>query len=173
MKNRLLILVLVISLGVNIGFLLRCFWPHCPLMKKSAAAALSGWHASSLRHDLGLSAKQTQLMETERRNVKVQVQPLQDELRQKRRELFILLKNKTVPAAELDLILNEIARLQAGIERIYILHTLKVKGYFSPQQLQKYDGFFEQGLCPGMMSEKACPPGQSVPACEKKCDPKK
>jgi hypothetical protein len=173
MKNRLLILVLVISLGVNIGFLLRCFWPHCPLMKKSAATAPFGWLASSLRHDLGLSAKQTQLMETERRNVKVQAQPLQDELRQKRRELFILLKNKTVPAAELDLILNEIARLQAGIERIYILHSLKVKGYFSPQQLQKYDGFFEQGLCPGMMSEKACPPGQSVPACEKKCDPKK
>ena len=173
MKSKLLILVLVISLGVNIGFLLRCFWPNCPLMKKNAAAAPSGWHASSLRRDLGLSAEQTQLMETERRNVKVQAQPLQDELRLKRRELFTLLKNKTVPTVELDVMLNEIARLQAGIEKLYILHTLKVKGCFSSQQLQKYDGFFEQGLCPGMMSEKACPPGQSVPACENKCDPKK
>ena len=173
MKKRLFILVLVISLGINIGFLLRCFWPQCPLAKKSVAAALSGWHTSSLRHDLGLSAEQAQLMEAERRNVMAQAQPLQDLLRQKRRELFALLKNKTVPAVELDLILNEIARLQAGIEKIYIMHTLKVKGYFSPQQLQKYDGFFEQGLCPGMMSEKACLPGQSVPACEKLCDPKK
>ena len=173
MKKRLFILVLVISLGINIGFLLRCFWPQCPLVKKSVAAAPFGWHTSSLRHDLGLSAKQTQLMETERRNVMAQAQPLQDELRQKRRELFALLKNKTVPAVELDLILNEIARLQAGIEKIYIMHTLKVKGYFSAQQLQKYDGFFEQGLCPGMMTEKACPPGKSVPACEKICDPKK
>lgn len=179
MKKRLLILVLVISMGVNIGFLLRCFWPQCPLAKKSTATAPSGWHTSSLRHGLGLSAEQARLMEALRRNVMVQAQPLQDSLRQKRRELFALLKSKTVPAVELDAILNEIARLQAGIEKIYILHTLKVKGYFSPQQLQKYDGFFEQGLCPGMLSEKACPPGkiaragQSVPACENTCEQKK
>jgi hypothetical protein len=173
MKKRLLFIVLVISLGVNIGFLLRCFWPQCPLVKKNTATGPCGWHTSSLRHDLGLSAKQARLMEVERRNVLVQSQPLQDSLRQKRRELFTFLKSKTLPAVELDAILNEIARMQAGIEKIYILHTLKVKGYFSPQQLQKYDGFFEQELCPGLMSEKACPPGQSAPACEKTCEPKK
>jgi hypothetical protein len=173
MKNKLLILVLVISLGVNIGFLLRCFWPQCPLAKKNTAAVPSGWHTSSLRHNLGLSAEQAQHMEAERRNVMAQAQPLQDLLRQKRRELFTLLKSKAVSAAELDVILDNIAHLQTRIEKMYILHTLKVKGYFSPQQLQKYDGFFEQGLCPGMMSEKACPSGQSVPACEKVCDPNK
>jgi len=179
MKSRFLILSLVISLGVNIGFLLHCFWPRCPLAKKNTTAAPSGWHSSSLRRDLGLSAEQARLMEDERRNVMVQALPLQDLLRQKRRELFVLLKNKTVPAAELDAMLDGIARLQAGIEKIYILHTLKVKGYFSPRQLQKYDGYFEQGLCPGMMSEKNCPgkgtTGGSPAAgdCEKTCDPKK
>jgi hypothetical protein len=178
-KSRILILILVISLGVNIGFLLRCFWPHCPLAKKNTAAAPSGWHSSSLRRDLGLSAEQAQLMEAERRHVMVQAQPLQDLLRQKRRELFVLLQSKTVPAAELDAMLDGIARLQAGIEKIYILHTLKVKGYFSPRQLQKYNGFFEQGLCPGMLPEKSCPPGATVSSgqgaveCEKTCDPKK
>lgn len=179
MKNRLLILVLLISLGGNIGFLLRCFWPQCPLAKKNAVAAPYGWHTSSLRHDLGLSSGQAQLMEAERRNVMVQAQPLQDSLRQKRRELFLLLKNKTVTAAELDAALSEISRLQAAIEKLFILHSLKMKGFFTPLQLQKYDGFFEQGLCPGMMSEKACPPGQMVrpehfvPACENTCKPKK
>lgn len=179
MKNRLLVLALVVSLGVNIGFLLRCFWPQCPLAKKNTAAAPSGWHSSSLRRDLDLSAKQARLIEAERRNVMVQAQPLQDLLRQKRRELFVLLKSKTVPAAELDAMLDGIARLQAGIEKIYILHSLKVKSYFSPQQLQKYDGFFEQGLCPGMISEKNCLPvksassGQPVAGCENSRDPKK
>jgi hypothetical protein len=179
MKSRLLIMALVISLGVNIGFLLRCFWPQCPLAKKNTAAAPSGWHSSSLRRDLGLSAEQARIIEAERRNIMGQAQPLQDLLRQKRRELFVLLKSKNVLAAELDAMLDGIARLQAGIEKIYILHTLKVKGYFSPWQLQKYDGFFEQGLCPGMMPEKNCPPakpassGKPDAGCESNCDPKK
>ena len=91
----------------------------------------------------------------------------------------MLLKSKTVTDAELDVALSEISRLQTMVEKMFILHSLKVKGFFTPVQLQKYEGFFEQGLCPGMMSEKACPPGemvrqgQSIPACEKICDPKK
>jgi hypothetical protein len=180
MKNRIWIILLVISLGINIGFLLHWFWPKI-VHGRSAWSDKSqfGWHASPMRRGLGLNAKQAGLMENERRQVLAQAQPLQDELRLKRRELFLLLKNKTVTDAELDIALNEISRLQTAIEKMFILHTLKVKGFFTPLQLQKYDGFFEQGLCPGMMSQKTCPPGkmtrqeQSMPACEKKCEPKK
>jgi hypothetical protein len=99
-------------------------------------------------------------MENERRQVLIQVRPLQDQLRLKRRELFVLLKNKTVTDAELDSALSEISRLQTAIEKMFILHSLKMKGFFTPLQLKKYEGFFEQGLCPGMLSEKACPPGK-------------
>lgn len=161
MKNRIWILLLVVSLGVNIGFLLHRFWP-----KNSAghpvmiARSQSGWHTSSMRRGLGLNAKQVQLMENERRKVMIQTKPLQDELRLKRRELFLLMKNKTMAEAELDVVLNEISRLQLAIEKIFIQHLSKVKVFFTPQQLQKYDGFFEQELCPGMMSGKTCPPGQ-------------
>ena len=163
MRSRIWIVLLVVSLGVNIGFLLHWFWPKTsaghPVM---IARSQSSWHTSSLRHGLGLNAKQAQLMENERRQVMIQAKPLQDELRLKRRELFLLLKNKIVVEAELDGALGKISRLQVAIEKIFILHLSKVKGFFTPQQLQKYDGFFEQGLCPGMMSGKTCPPGQLV-----------
>ncbi len=161
MKNRIWIVLLVISLGINIGFLLHWFWPKIVHGRSDwSDKSQFGWHVSPMRHGFGLNAKQARLMENERRQVLAQAKPLQDELRLKRRKLFVLLKNKTVSDAELDVILSEISRLQTGIEKMYILHTLKVKGYFSPQQLQKYDEFFEQGLCPRMMSEKACPPGK-------------
>jgi hypothetical protein len=179
-KNRVWIVLLVISLGVNIGFLLHWVWPKIVTGRSAMGAkAESGWHASPIRHGLGLSSEQVRRMETERRQVLTQAQPLQDELRLKRRELFLLLKKKTVTDAGLDVVLSEISRLQAAIEKIFILHTLKMKGFFTPLQLQKYDGFFEQGLCPGMMAEKACPPGpmarpgQSATACENNCDTKK
>jgi hypothetical protein len=179
-KNRVWIVLLVISLGVNIGFLLHWFWPKLASRHSAASGqSQSGWHASPMRRGLGLSAEQARRMENERRQVLTQAQPLQDELRLKRRELFLLLKNKVVTDAELDGALSEISKLQAAVEKIFIRHSLKVKDFFTPLQLQKYDGFFEQGLCPGMMSEKDCPSGgmarggKPAPACEKSCDPKK
>jgi hypothetical protein len=179
-KNRIWIVLLVVSLGVNIGFLLHRFWPKLVSGHSVMGGQLkSGWHAGSMKHGLGLSAEQAQRMENERRQVLAQAQPLQAELRLKRRELFLLLKNKAMTDAELDVILSEISRLQAAIEKMFILHSLKVKGFFTPSQLQKYDGFFEQGLCPGMMSEKPCPPGkmippgQPMPGCGNAYEPKK
>ena len=180
MKIRIWIALLVVSLGVNIGFLLHCFWPQGFAGHAAPSGrTLSGWHDSSMRRGLGLNPGQAQLMENERRQVLAQAKPLQDDLRLKRRQLFLLLKNKAVAVAELDAALGEISRLQTAIEKIFILHSLKVKGFLTPEQLQKYDGLFEQGLCPGMMSEKACPPGKmtgqgrSGPACNDPCPAKK
>lgn len=176
MKRRIWIVLLLVSLGVNIGFLLHWFWP-----KNAAGHSLpgdrspSGWHASSMRRGLGLTPEQVRLMENERRQAMAQARPMQDELRLKRRALFLLLKDKRLAGTELDAAVSEIARVQAAIEKIFILHSAKVKGFFTPQQLQRYEGFFERGLCPGMMSEKACPPGemagrkQTAPGCADPC----
>ena len=182
MKNRIWIVLLLVSLGVNIGFMLHWFWPKL-VSRHSAASGQSqyGWHASPMRRGLGLNPEQVQLMENERRQVMAQAKPLQDDLRRKRRELFLLLKNRQPAEAELDVILSEISRLQTAIEKLFILHTSKMKGFFTPQQLLKYDGFFERGLCPGMMSEKDCPAGpvdmpvrkQSGPDCDDPCSGKK
>jgi hypothetical protein len=180
MKNRICVVLLVVSLGVNVGFLLHRIWPQRDSGRSAANGELqSGWHAGAMKRGLGLSPEQAQQMENERRQVLAQVRPLQDELRLKRRGLFLLLKSKGVADAELDAALNEISRLQAAIEKMFILHTLKVKSFFTPLQLEKYDGYFEQGLCPGMMAEKSCPPGkmtrpgQPMPGCGNGCEPKK
>jgi hypothetical protein len=159
MKNRLLAVLIVISLGVNIGFLLH--WLRPRLFPARAAAISSGWHSGPMKRHLNLDAGQSRRMERERRQVLAQARPLQEELRQKRRELFVLLKGKDVGAADLDPILNEISRLQAAMEKLFILHSLKVRSLFSPAQRLKYEGFLEQGLCPGMMSGEACAPAKA------------
>jgi hypothetical protein len=155
MRNRVWIALLVVSLGVNVGFLVHRCWP-----KNIHGKAASGWHDSSMRHGLGLSGEQAQKLEAERRLVLAQARPLQDELLRKRRELFVLLKQQAVTDAELDPILGKISRLQAGIEKMFILHSLKVRGYFSPQQMHKFEGYLERGLCPGMEPGASCPPGK-------------
>jgi hypothetical protein len=156
-KNRIWIVLLVASLGVNIGFLLHWAWPKN--VAQRTAGASFGWHAGPMKQHLGLSSVQARHMENERRQVLDQARPLQDALRQKRRELFLLLKGKDVRDSDLDATLAEIARLQAAIEKAFILHSLKVRRFFSPAQLRKYEGFLERGLCPGMLSASSCPTG--------------
>jgi hypothetical protein len=156
-KNRIWIILLVVSLGVNIGFLLHWAWPK--IAAQGTAGASSGWHAGPLKQHLGLSSVQARHMENERRQVLAEAKPMQDELSRKRRELFLLLKGKDVRASDLDATLGEIARLQAAIEKAFILHSLKVRRFFSPAQLRKYEGFLERGLCPGMLSAGPCPAG--------------
>ena len=158
MKNRIWIILLVVSLGVNIGFLLHWAWPR--IAAGRTAAAFSGWHAGPMRQHLGLSSDQARRMESDRRQVLAQAKPLQDALRQKRRELFMLLKKPDVAAADLDAVLGEISRLQTGLEKMFILHSLKARSVFSPAQLRKYEDYLERGLCPGMLSASPCPPGK-------------
>jgi len=159
MKNRIWVVLLVVSLGINIGFFLHWAWPKLVACRNDGAS--SGWHASPMRRHLGLSSGQAQRMEGERRQVLAQARPLQDELRSKRRRLFELLKNDTVSQTELDVILSEISALQASIEKIFILHSMKVRGYFSPPQMRKYESYLERGLCPNMVPEAACPSGET------------
>ena len=160
MKSRVLAVLLVISLGVNVGFLLH--WLRPRLAPGRAAGISSGWHSGPMKQHLGLNSDQARRLENERRQVLAQAKPLQEALRQKRRELFLLLKGKDVRDSDLDATLNEIVRLQAAIEKLFILHSLKLRNVFSPAQLRKYEGFLEQGLCPGMMSGEACAPRQGT-----------
>ena len=180
MKNRLWIVLLVISLGVNIGFLAHRLWPkHMHGEMAGDDCLTAGWHASPMRYGLGLSSEQAQQLESERQQVVTQAKPLQDELRRERRELFMLLKKQTVSDAELDPILGEISRLQTGIEKMFILYSLKVRGYFSPEQMHKFEDYFERGLCPGLAPGISCPPGKMSgrepgrPACGNRHDQKK
>jgi Spy/CpxP family protein refolding chaperone len=177
MKSRSLILLLVISLGVNIGFLLHWAWPK--IAPGSAGGAHSGWHTGPMKRHLGLSSEQARRMEGERRQVLDQAKPLQDKLRQKRRELFVLLKGKEVRDSELDTALNEIARLQAALEKIWVLHSLKARSALSPDQQRKYEGCLERGLCPGMLAGASGTHGRmnghamKRSGCDPECEKKK
>lgn len=168
MKRWILPVLLVISLGVNIGFLLHWGWPKIvPGHAAGKAPLRSGWHASPMKRHLGLSAGQVRQMEGERQRVLAQIRPLQDQLRLKRRQLFLLLKGSEVPRAELDPALDEIARLQAAVEKLFILHSLKMKGHFSPAQMRKFESYLERGLCPNLGSDAACPPMAAARGCGK------
>ncbi len=159
MKRWPLAVLLVISLGVNIGFVLRQVWPRLGPEKTKMEA---GWQTDPMKRHLGLSAEQATRMEGERKQVVARVQPWQEELSRKRAELFALIKKQDAADQDLDQILGEIARLQTAIEKEFILHSRKVRGGFDPAQLRKFEGCLERELCPGMRMGPSCASRQSA-----------
>jgi Spy/CpxP family protein refolding chaperone len=157
MKRWLLWLLLAVSLGLNAGLLLhRLLAPRGP---QAGSAPLSGWHAGPMRRHLGLDEAQARRLDDWHRQVLAEIRSLQDGLAERRRELFALLKAAPAEPARVDAVIDEIARRQAAIEKVFARHALKVRGALSAEQLRKYEGCLERGLCPGMMAGSRCPSG--------------
>ena len=167
MRRWLLPLLLVVSVGLNAGLLLH--WFLAPRGLRAGIVPAPGWHAGPMRRHLGLDAAQARQLDDWHREVLAGIRPLQERLAGKRLELFALLKESPADPARFDAVIDEIARLQAAIEKVFARHSLKVRGAFSPAQLRKYDGCLERGLCPATMSGSRCPSatvaGGERPAC--------
>lgn len=167
MRRWLLPLLLVVSVGLNAGLLLHRF-----MGTRHAGAGIApspGWHAGPMRRHLGLDAAQARQLDDWHREVLAGIRLLQDRLAGKRLELVALLKEAPADPARFDAVIEEIARLQAAVEKVFARHSLKVRGVLSPAQLRKYEGCLERGLCPATMAGSRCPAatdaGEKHPAC--------
>ncbi|HOW45350.1 MAG TPA: periplasmic heavy metal sensor [Candidatus Aminicenantes bacterium] len=167
MRRWLLPLLLVASVGLNAGLLLHRFL--APRGLRAGITPSPGWHAGPMRHHLGLNAAQARQLDDWHREVLAGIRPLQERLAGKRRELVALLKESPADPARFDAVIDEIAGLQAAVEKVFARHSLKVRGALSPEQLRKYEGCLERGLCPATMGGSRCPSaadaGGERPAC--------
>lgn len=155
MKTKLLIILLVISLGINAGVIFAFGFRH--------------WHAKRLRPEfrrerlqlqrsLDLSEEQNQLFEKYRKELNNQLSPLREKIRQKRRELLGLLKTEEIDEEKIDKLLSEIAELQSEIEKTVVRHSIQIRKILTPAQQKKFIGFLEQQLFPKERQKLPTPP---------------
>ena len=151
MKNKILIVVLILSLGVNLGLILTFVFRI-----GETSASECGWHCAALRQRFHLTRDQIEALENRRADMQKKIMPMQEELKRKRLELLALQEGENLDTAKLDSLLAVMSRLQYEIERAVFLHMNEVKGIFSKvQQVQ----FFEQvkrHLCPESQFNNEC-----------------
>jgi Spy/CpxP family protein refolding chaperone len=156
MKVKVLFVLLIISVGLNIGFLIRSGFQKTQTEPLSRFQADNhGWHNSFLCRNLELTPEQVKIMEKYRIEVEEQTFPFREELRRKRLELFEFIKNEKIGEAELGNLLIDISTLQVKIEKEFIYHLLTIKKVFTPDQMKKFDFFLKKGLCKGMLSSRS------------------
>lgn len=145
MKQKLLILGLVLSIAINVGFL--------------TTAAYHSWErttgeahhkdSSFLKRNLNLSEPQLAEIESIKNSLDSKADVLKKELRETRIRLFNLLAEQDPNREEINKVLQELEALQVNLQKLAIEHLLQQKNILTSEQQRKYFSIISERLCPG------------------------
>ena len=157
MKNKWLYIILILSLGLNLGIFLRVGY-HL-LNKAASGNRLCGeykWHTSPLSRKLNLNEEQTKTIQSYQKEMEIDSLAIRNGLSQKRQALMALIKSGTLDEKIVDTRVNDISSLQGQLEKKVIQHLIKIHKVLTPEQLAKFNNCFEQGFCPKGMNKMPC-----------------
>jgi Spy/CpxP family protein refolding chaperone len=156
MKSKIIIILLIISFGINIGLIVRLAWQRPMLRRFEERDIRQGWRRDGLRHRLDLKENQLKAIEAMHESTFVKMNVIRDTLELKRAALINILKELQPDNAKIQTLVKEIANLQAQIELGFTENLLAMKKVLTPQQQQQ---FFE--LFKGKLGGREMPPPPS------------
>lgn len=146
MKKKITIIVLILSLGLNLG-VFATFGRHWLKRREfRKGPEESSWLKRKMRKELNLTNSQVALMEQSRKNIGQEIKPIKEELKRKRVELFTLLEANPVDSAKVDKLIDAISLLQARIEKTVVNHIATMKKNLTPEQQQKFKAMMPKGF---------------------------
>ena len=143
MKSKVITIILIISLGINIGLLASYVYQQLTGKRiEERDVTKRGWRRGRLRHKLKLDEDQLKKAEAMQETTYLKINPIRDTLKIRREELANLLKNSQLDKSKLQNLIKEIANLQAEIEFIYSEQIWQMKKVLSPEQQQQFFKLF-------------------------------
>ncbi|MDD5131752.1 MAG: Spy/CpxP family protein refolding chaperone [bacterium] len=146
MKNKIITVILVLSLGLNLGVVARIsrHWLNKRDFKKGQSE--NNWLKKKMQKELNLTDAQSAFMEQDRKNIDQEIKSIRAELGKKRAELFTMLDADPVDSAKADKLIDAISSLQAKIEKIVVGHLVTVKKNLTPEQQQRFKTIMPRGF---------------------------
>jgi Spy/CpxP family protein refolding chaperone len=145
MKRKLMTIVLVLSLGLNLGIIFT--FGHHWFMEREfrKGPGESSWFKNKMKKELNLTDEQVNFMEQDRAAIHQEVKALREELQKKRSELFKLVDAEKVDNQKIDHLINDLAQLQVKLEKVIIGHLLTMKSHLTPEQQKKLREAMKKG----------------------------
>ncbi|MBI4722124.1 MAG: Spy/CpxP family protein refolding chaperone [Candidatus Stahlbacteria bacterium] len=157
MKVKVLAIALIISLGINVGTIVRVvhngqysirfgekepFLPPGPFQPPPEHIL----QHSHLRYKLELTEEQINAMVSIHKETRSKIIPISHELSVKRSQLMDLLKESEPDEVRLDTLFKEVANLQIEIERYVFEDIRQMKEILTPEQKQQFFELFQERL---------------------------
>ncbi len=148
MKNKGLTIILILSLGLNIGVLARFSRHWLSRRGYKERPRESNWMRKKMQKELCLSDAQVGFVEQDRKNIDQELKAVREELKRKRIELFTALDSEPVDQVKVDKLIDTVSSLQARIEKTVMAHLIKMKKNLTPEQQQKFKAIMPRGFMP-------------------------
>ncbi|NLI97667.1 periplasmic heavy metal sensor [bacterium] len=158
MKNKLSLILLIVSLCLNAGALVT--FGFLVLRKEPAEAS-----GDFRRCRQGLNKAELDQVDSLERNVFEKSNPIRMQLYQKRQELLALLKEPVLDTLKRNSLIKEIAELQVRLETISFDHLSDLKAALPAENREKFIQFVEECFC---SNSDSCCPGESGNNCQHK-----
>lgn len=147
MKSKVITVILIISLGINIGLLASYVYQQLTGKRiEERDVTKRGWRRGRLRYKLKLDEDQLKKVEIIQETTYLKINPIRDTLKIRREELTNLLKNSQLDKSKLQNLIKEIANLQAEIELIYSEQIWQMKEILTSEQQQQFFKLFNRRL---------------------------
>jgi len=161
MDKKVLAVILVISVAINVAtvFTLGYFWwtRHTATEQEVLVRTphmMHDWQQTRMAKELGLSDHQIEEMRKANEEMRMAMQPLREELFKKRQELMSLLRDEDLDREKAEMLIEQIAELQAKHDAQIFDRLLTMKGILTPEQRQRLGALMhallESGRPPGM-----------------------
>ncbi|HUV87826.1 MAG TPA: Spy/CpxP family protein refolding chaperone [bacterium] len=137
MRQKILIIALVVSVALNVGALVT-FAYRCATTPKPPEPP------GRLAQELGLTDEQREMMREQREKSCREMEPLRREMDRKRGEVLALLKKPEVDVARRDQLFAEIADLQMRMELLTFENMCETKSMLRPEQQERFIAHVEE-----------------------------
>lgn len=137
MKQKILIIALVVSVALNVGAL-------ATFVYRSVTKPAPPGPLRPLARELDLTDEQREAMRARRERAFEEMEPLRRELHRKRGEVLALLKEPEVEAARRDKLFAEIADLQMQLELKAFENMCETRDLLRPEQRERFVGHIEE-----------------------------
>jgi Spy/CpxP family protein refolding chaperone len=146
MKSKVIILLLVVSLGINIGLILWLTLPRPSPRRIEAYDIRHGWRKGKLRYRLNLLESQVKAIEAIQETTFGKIWAIRETLTVKRQELINILRESQPDNFKLQQLVKEIADLQTEIELGLAENILALKKVLTPEQQEQFFELFQKRL---------------------------
>jgi Spy/CpxP family protein refolding chaperone len=143
MDKKILVVVLVISVAINLAtvFTLGYFWwTRHGVARQDVFIRpnmMHELHQTRMARELNLSDRQIEEMKKVNEEMRLAMQPLREALFKKRQALMSLLRDEDMERAKADVLIEQIARLQAEHDAQIFDRILLMKRILTPEQQQR------------------------------------
>ena len=146
MKCKFLILALVGSLAVNVGFLAVYGKKYLSTLPTNAAACPLNANLDHLYTFLGLNAEQLQRIESIAHDFHMRIGEISSQIITQRNSLLREFEKDATDRAAIDAIHRDIAALQSEMQELVVAHIIEMKGIMTPEQRNKFFASMERNF---------------------------